>query len=48
MHIRIENGKLIMFTVGIEEYRLYWTDLAVTVMRYGNEVNCEGTCCKKE
>lgn len=28
--MRIENGKLIMFTVGIEEYRLYRTDLADT------------------
>lgn len=30
MHMRIENGKLIMFTVGIEEYRLYRMDLADT------------------
>ena len=48
MHMRIENGKLIMFTAGIEEYRLYWTDLADTDMRCGNEVKSEGTCCKKE
>ena len=32
MHMRIENGKLIMFTAVIEEYRLYWTDLADTDM----------------
>lgn len=48
MHMRIENGKLIMFTAGIEEYRLYWTDLSDTDMRCGNEVKCEGTYCKKE
>ena len=36
--MRIENGKLIMVTAGIEEYRLYWTDLADTDMRCGNEL----------
>ena len=45
--MRIENGKLIMFTAGIEEYRLYWTDLADTDMRCGNEVQCWNSTVRK-